>query len=797
MANLRDRMDTFFEKLGRLLYRHPAWTLGFVLPMIATFSSQITKVKMDTSFEALLHEKDPSRLEYDGFRDQFGRDELIILAIGSENVFEPVFLELLQALHRALETEVPHLERVYSLVNAQHTRAEGDVLFLDHPLEGWSKGEIDLARLENEIRSNPLYMNNLISGDGRFAMILIETSAFTPVAGGDRGDPVKVRYLSAEENQEIVEAVYAVADRYRTPEIAIAVGGTPVASNAFFHTTIEDAVFTSYLVLLAITLFLLLAFRRVSGVVLPWFVILPALICTYGLMGFLGVPLKLTTTILPSFLLAVGVGDSVHILNRFYQRLERTSNKEDATAHAMRCSGVPILMTSLTTSAGLLSFSLSDLAAIAELGMFAAFGCILALLLTLFMLPPLLALLPIKEKGRVREDRVGAIMDRILMSFAEFSSRHPRRIVITAILLFALCVFSMRDLRFSHDTISWLPDDMEIRQDSILIDRVMRGSIVLEVIVDTMQVNGVQEPAILNRIDGVIADVKKMVTDDIYVGKILSLNDIVKETHKALNNDDSTYYKIPQDAKEIAQELLLFEMNDSEDLARVVDERFEKTRVTIRTPWIDAVVYRNFIQNISDRFRAALKGRAEIHATGMMALLARTISATMRNMVESYAVAFVVITMLMAVTVGSVGIGLLSMLPNALPIVLVLGFMAVSGIPLDVCSIMIGSVAIGLVVDDTIHFLYNFERHLKRTGSEVEAVRLTLRGAGRAMIITSLILTSAFFVLLFASMKHTARFGYLTGMVILLALLADLVFAPALMILLSRRRCRISEECHG
>ena len=791
MANLRDRMDGCFEKLGHLLYRHPVKTLVFVLGIVAALVTQATRLRIDTSFEALLHRDDPIRLEYDAFRDQFGRDELIILAIGSENVFATEFLERLQAMHGDLETDVPYVEKVHSLVNARNTKAEEDVLRVEYLLEEWPEKDVDLAGLERQVRNNPLFVNNLISADGRFATIIIETRASTGAGSTGQGDGGLAHYLSAEENQEIVEAVYAVADRYRSPGITIAIGGTPVASHAFFLATIQDAAFTSVLVLLAITLFLVLLFRRVSGVVLPWFVILAALGCTYGLMGFLGIPLKLTTTILPSFLLAVGVGDSVHILSIFYRRIEQGINKQDATAYAMGHSGVPIVMTSLTTAAGLLSFSLADLAAIAEVGIFTAFGCILALLFTLFMLPPLLALLPIKARAKAARRSGFGIIDRILSAFAEFSTRHPQKILVVSLLLFFLCIGQMMKLRFSHDTISWLPEDTDIKQDSLLIDQILRGSIALEVIVDTAEEYGLHEPAILNRIEGVASDIEGMETEDLQVGKILSVNDIVKEIHKALNNNDSAYYRIPQERKTIAQELLLFEMSDSDDLARVVDEGYQKARVTIRMPWIDAVVYQELIREISEEFRDAFKGRARIESTGAMALLARTISATMRSMVESYVIAIAVITMLMVLVVASVRIGLLSMLPNLLPIFVVLGFMAAAKIPMDVCSIMIGSVAIGLVVDDTVHFMYNFQRYFYRTGSGPEAVRQTLQTAGRAMLITSLILCSAFFVLLFASLKHTARFGYLTGMVILLALLADFVFAPALMVLIARRRSQL------
>jgi len=184
-------------------------------------------------------------------------------------------------------------------------------------------------------------------------------------------------------------------------------------------------------------------------------------------------------------------------------------------------------------------------------------------------------------------------------------------------------------------------------------------------------------------------------------------------------------------------------------------------------------------------FQKEFNGRAETTVTGLVALLARTISAALVSMVESYIIAFIIITLLMLILLGDLKLGFLSMCPNLLPIIMVMGLIGFSGLKLDINTLFIGSIAIGLVVDDTIHFMYNYKKYYDLTGDAVTAINETLLGAGRAMLITSIVLSINFFILTTAQLNHTTRFGFFTGLVIVVALLSDFILAPALMMLAS------------
>jgi predicted RND superfamily exporter protein len=270
------------------------------------------------------------------------------------------------------------------------------------------------------------------------------------------------------------------------------------------------------------------------------------------------------------------------------------------------------------------------------------------------------------------------------------------------------------------------------------------------------------------------------------VGKVFSINDILKETNQALHGNDAAYYTIPQDRKTIAQELLLFENSGSDDLERIVDSRFSRTRITIKVPWVDLVIIDRFVKEVRAQFKKEFPPDIDVAITGLTPIMGKTITEAMHSMARSYVVAFIVISILMVVLVGDLKLGLLSMIPNLLPIVVVIGIMGMAKVPMDMTALMIGSIAIGLVVDDTMHFMYNFRKYFYMTGDAIQAVESTLLGTGRAMLFTSIILSSSFFILMTATLRNSITFGFYTGLAIVLALLADFLIAPALMTLVTR-----------
>ncbi|RWX45487.1 MMPL family protein [Candidatus Electrothrix aarhusensis] len=340
-------------------------------------------------------------------------------------------------------------------------------------------------------------------------------------------------------------------------------------------------------------------------------------------------------------------------------------------------------------------------------------------------------------------------------------------------------------IKFSHDVVRWYKQDSPIRIASETIDEEMRGSIALEIILDTGKVNGLYDPDLLQRIDNSIGYVEQLHKGKIFAGKAWSITTILKEIHQALNENRPEFYAIPDNPDLIPQEFLLFENSGSDDLEDVTDSQFSKARFTIKVPFQDAVAYTDFIQTVNEHFQQTFP-ELKITTTGMTSIIFQTMARVIRSMAKSYAIALVVITALMILLIGKLRTGLLSMVPNLFPIFLTLGIMGWFQVPLDLFTMLVGSISIGLAVDDTIHFMHNFRRYFEQSGDAKQAVMETLHSTGRAMLITTCVLSLGFFVFMFASMNNLVNFGWLTGFTIITALLADYFIAPALMVLVNR-----------
>lgn len=804
---MKKRIESMFEAWARIVVKFRFVILPLVLIPTFLISSQVQHLTIDTSNEGLLQPGDPILTSYNAFRDQFGRDDLLVLAIHSKNVFTIPYLTKLKKLHDQLEAQVPHLNDITSIVNARDTRGVGDTLLVDDLLRHFPEDEQGLAELKERVMANSVYQNQLVSADGTFSTILIESDTYSSVGmdGDDllsgfddvqipvdelgAGKATPHAFLTDQENAQMVAKAKAIAQSFNSLDFEIFMAGSPVVTHTVKQLMMKDMKKFLRLAVFTIGICLFIMFRRISGVLLPLVIVALTLLTTLGLMAKFGIQFKVPTIILPSFLLAVGVGASVHVLSLVYQRIRKNDTKEEALIYALGHSGLAIVMTSLTTAAGLASFATAKVAPIADLGLFSSVGVVLSLLYTLVLLPALLAIIPLKQK-KGAQDTVGqTLFDRSLDWVAHITTTHPKIIATVSLCIVIIFAAGIPKLHFSHNLLSWLPEKLPVRVATEVIDKNLRGSVALEIVLDTGSENGLYDQKVLQAMDKLGTTLESFKKRDLYIGKVISVTTIVKEIHKALNENRPEMYTIPGNEALIPQEFLLFENSGSDDLQDFVDSRFRKARVTIKVPWRDALSYVPFIQEIEQQFQTAfaditVDGKPVITSTtGIMSLFARILSATMYSAAQSYGIAIVVITMMMILLIGDLRIGLIAMIPNISPILIVMGIMGWFSIPLDMFTMLVASIAIGLAVDDTIHFVYHFKNYFEKTGSIHQAVSHTLHTAGRAMLTTSIVLSIGFFLFMFASMHNVFYFGMLVGLAIVIALLADFFLAPSLMAL--------------
>ncbi len=794
---MRDYCEGHLERWGHWVYRHAWLVIAVSLAITAGLASQIPRLEIDTSTEGMLAEGDPVRVAYDDFRKQFGRDEMIILAVHGPDIFAPSFLEKLRELHEAIEAEVPKLEDVTSLINVRNTRGEGDELIVGDFLEDWPSGSEEFESLRQRALANPLYLNQVLSEDGRYTTVLIQTEAYSSIGDPDdalanfdetdasvAGD-AEQPFLTGAENTEIVLAVQSLVRRFQEPDFEILVGGNPIMVDQIMSGMLKDMGLFAGLALGVVSLFLAFLFRSLPAVALSLAVSLLAVACALATMAIIGMPLTSPTQIMPTFLLAVGVGNSVHLLVIYLQARGRGDGIEDALAYSLGHSGLAIVMTALTTAGGLLSFMTAEIAPVADLGIICPIGTLIALVFSLVLLPALIAVVPMDARASSGWQTTSPLR-RIPMVCGQIGTERPWTVgIIWAFVLTASIAGALR-VQFSHQPIHWFAEDHPLRVATERINEELKGVITLEVLVDSGRENGLHDPELLTRMAAMQEFAEGVTAGQLYIGKTISLADVTKEIHRALNEDRADQYVIPNDRTLIAQELLLFENSGSDDLEDVVDSQFRMGRITLKLPMVDAIAFEDLFQKLEPGFDEILGDAASYTITGSWSIMGRTLVALIHSLARTYVMAFATIAPLMMLLLGSVRLGLLSMLPNVSAIVVTVGLMGWCGVPLDAFTLMVGSIALGLAVDDTIHFMHNFRRAFSRLGDAPAAVKATLESTGQALLFTSLVLASGFFIYMFASMKNLFYFGLLTGVAISVAFLANVTLAPALVTLLAR-----------
>ena len=790
---MHKRLEIWFARFGELIADNPIKTIIFSLLLIAFPLSQVPKITMDTSTEGFMHESDPMLVNYNKFKDQFGRDERIVIAVKSEDIFSLLFLEKLHKLHKELEDNLPYLEDVTSLINVRNTRGEEDKLYVEDLLETFPKSAEDVLKIKKITMDSEFYKNLFISEDGKITTIMIETQAFSAGAEqnidemfsdfeeSDTPQVPKVT-LSDEQNSEIVAKIKEIVAKHQAKGFDIYYAGSPAVMDELRGMMKTDMQKFTRITIAIVLIFLFLIFRRLSATFYPLIVIILSLLTTVGSMGFLGVAFKLPTQIVPSLLIAVSVGATVHILSVFFDKFNKVDDKKEALVYTMGHSGLAIAMTAVTTAIGIASFSGSEVAPISDMGIFASLGVLVSLFLTLTLLPALLMVTKLKAKVQTKSNWLDSMMKKL----AFIPTQYPKLITTISLLLVFISLALATQLKLSHHPLEWFPKENMSYVSTHLIDKEMKGTLTMELVIDTKEENGWHSPERLQKLDKIATELEGYSDGKTFIGKVFSLNTIVKETNRALHANDQEHYVIPSDKALVSQELLLFENSGSDDLEDIVDSQFSKVRVTHKLPWKDSIDSLAMIDYIKAKYEKVFVDE-EIMVTGMIPILVHTFSQSIHSSVKSYLIAFVLIAIMMMFIMGSIRLGLIAMIPNLTPIIIGLSLMYIYQIPLDMFTLLVGSIAIGLAVDDTIHFLHNFRRYYLESGDAVSAVENTFFTAGKAMVITTIVLSLGFFSYMLGEMKSVQNFGFLTGSVIILALLADLFLAPALMVLIAKK----------
>lgn len=788
MAGYKDKIEDLLEKSAHILYRNPLKVIFINAVILLVFGIQIFSLQVDTSSEGILKTDTPDFEIYNEFRNEFGKSSAIIIGINTSDIFDKDFLTKLKSLHEELENEVPHIKQLTSLINVRNIYGEEDMLHVGELLEGFPGEEIDFESIKEKAINNNFYKNFILSEDGKMTSIVLEldsiiteTGQVDTTSGEGDSDSTSSHYFSSKENKLVVSKVLNITKRYNSDNFEVYLSGEPVITQISNDTCIRDIFAIVIIGTPFVLLLVFFLFRRISGCVLPLIPTYGSLIMSLGLMSFSGTHITTNTVGLIDILLAVSVADGIHILSIFYREFHKGMSKEDAIAYTIKHSGLPVVMTSITTAIGLASFACNNLLVISDMGYYGAFGVFMAWVFTIILYPSIIAVVPLKNNLGTKIEKHEKNFDNILLWFANFSTKYVKTIIAVSLIITVCFSTGIQKLGYTFDLRSWIPENNPIHKSTDVIDKSFKGTYIINGVVDSGKEEGMHNPELLNILEEEINEMENMSINTIPVGKIFSINDMIKESNKALNWNRNDFYKIPQDSNTIAQELLLVEIEGSEDLEKLVDSQHRKANLFIKFPATDIILIEDFVKEITDSFQEALDQHATFHLTGLIALLAKSVPASLDYMTNSYIAAFLIITVLMIILTGDLKLGLICMIPNIIPIFIVWGTMGYLGEKLDLVTSVMGCLAIGISVDDTIHFIHSFRRLYLRTGNVNESIKETFLGTGRAMFITTAIIVTVFLTILVSYNRPYHIFAYFSSMAVTIALLCDFVLLPALL----------------
>lgn len=735
------------------LQRHRWWVLALLLLSIGWVGLGLNRIGVDNSLEVWFPEGDPEIEAYHTFLDTFGNDETLVVGVrhpDGQSLISPQGLERVEDISNLI-LDVDGISQVLSLSHI-------DVLKSGMPIDvgrlwGDVVDERDIPGIREQINADPL-LRSFVGKDEKLVLILAQMAAM------DNIDSAR-------------EAVFRdVRDRLEDQSFPVVYGGIGVVYDALNQASTRGSVIFIVASYGLIAFLLWVFFRRVGAMLLTLGVVGLSATTLMGLFGLLGSQINMVNMILPTIVLVIGVSSCVHMLVHVVTASGEA--QEDRAQNGVSFVFWPCLLNTVTTCMGFLALGTASMPVIQELGYYGALGLIIA-----FCLSVVLCGIGASWKSCVPNPIERGVIRALVEKLSELAIRSPREVLCVAGVVALLALLGITRLQVDTYSIDFLKSNHPVRIDSEILEQDYGPYTPLEFVVSPVDLEG--DPEVLLDIMEDVAIWQDRLNQHPEVGFSRSLVDLPRRVNQLLNPD--TVRALPREPNALAQLLFLLSMNadTQETIDRFYDAESHSLRITVGVPMLSA---KGFEHNVRELVNLAEMRHAVIEPSGYIPLYIRMMDHIVRAQLQSFGFAFVVIFLAVALLFRSIRMAVLSIPANLLPVLMTLGLMGLLGIRLDVATVTIAAIVLGLVVDDTIQFLYRYQYERGRCESEQLAVERTVKRVGRPMTITTLVLGLGFSVLGFAAVKSVAFFGLLLAFALVSALFSDLLVVPALIVLL-------------
>ncbi|MEW6272854.1 MAG: MMPL family transporter [Thermodesulfobacteriota bacterium] len=741
------------ERLPAFL-RAPRLTLVAIALVTLALGAAGRGIQVDSAIENLLPVDDPEHDFYDEARHAFGSEEAVVVGLFADDVFSPGALADIDRLSTDL-ARLDGVREVLSLTTVKGVESQDGSVSVGRMMRALPATEDEARAFKKKILDAPLYTGSLVAPDARATVVAV---LFEPLA-----------------DEEFLARGLEPRIRARVEQLAQydpAITGIPTLKVRGARLMEDDLRRFVPLSVLLVVLVLAWEFRTLRGVLLPLVAVVIGVVWTVGLMTLAGSKINMGTLILPPLLMAIGIAYAIHVLSRYYIERRDAASVTEAVGSTVRHIRVPLAVAWLTTVLGCVTLAFNPISAIRDFGVWSAFGITAIFLVSLVFIPAMLLFLP--DTGREPPgERVGSAFAHYLERVGELAVRNRRLILPATALLCLVALAGATQIRLETNYLEFFHERGRERQDNARIAAALGGTQPLYLVIDGDGPRAVRRLEVLQA----IADVQDFAARQPGVDTTLSLVDYLRVVGQALNPDAGG--ALPERQADVEQ-LLLFV--DPAELAPVVTRDYARANVIVGTNLAGSGEIGELIDRVQQYANARLPDGVSLRATGNIVLLNRSADALARGQISGLWQVCLVLLILMSSLFLSVRTGLLSLVPNVVPIVGLFGLMGFAGIDLNISTSMIAVIALGIAVDDTIHYFNEFKLQIQQSGDAHQAIVGVVRSVGRPIVFTAIALSAGFLILCLSNFQPIRQFGFLASFTMAVALVAELLMTPGLVV---------------
>ena len=745
-----------------LIFRYPFLYLSVLVILTGIFGYYYATLPTETSVESLIIDNDPDLVFYETFKEQFGEDEILVIGFSAADVFEPTVIRFILEQTQRLE-ELDGLADVLSLANVDDFIGSNSDFIVQPLLEKPPQNELKKESLRQRALASSLIRDNLVSRESTAALFLVRPAAQPENPAFDEQLVHRI-----EESFRDLEPPWPGFDWHIAGWLA-----TDVNLSRFMNRDLMvfmPMTFTLLIILVS------LALRNRWSILLAMVNISVCLIWTLAFLNLIGGAISPITSILPPLIMALAVSDSIHVFNEFLKQDRRNIPLTDVMKTTLINLAIPCFLTSFTTAIGFVSLAVSDVPPIRHFGLAAAGGMMFEFVLSMTLIPLGLYFLRHKVGLKTPSIQDNSLLHNRLESFATKLPANRTLILWSSAALVLISLIGASSIKVETNLLEYFKKSSTVYQDSNFIDRMLGGVETIEVSLQAPQSDLLLEPQALK----LIQQVEDYLQRQPIVSQVTSIGNFFREMNKAFHQEDEAYFKLPDSRAMAAQYLLLY---DGDEIDNFIDEQRRWTRISARITEHNSDTVAHYINSLQGYLEEVTAGTSyQARVTGKTLIANKLITFIVNSQIQSLSLAFFLIFLLMFAIFRSLKLGLLAMAPNVLPILFNFAVMGFCGIPLNSATAIIAAVAIGIAVDDTIHFICEYQHQRTLNQPVNKAVQLAVINKGSPIITTSLIMTGGFGILLCASFVPSIQFGFLSAMIMLFAVISDLLVLPGLLL---------------